>query len=177
MNVKINEAPLEGECMAENEKPEIRQEKTDRNEVLELRKALENKERQYMSLLADFDNFKKRIERDSQSRIESEKDKLINQLLDVLDNFERAIGSIKENGNDPLVEGILSIYAQLVAILKDYGVQRIDSLGKRFDPRIHEAMAVLETEDFDHNTIIDEMQAGYRIGNRLLRPSKVQVAL
>ncbi|MDY7031772.1 MAG: nucleotide exchange factor GrpE [Thermodesulfobacteriota bacterium] len=177
MKIQIEDIPPETEVINTTKNEEFQHEESNEDEVSKLRKALENKERQYVSLLKDFHNLKKRIEKDSDTRIETEKGILIIKILEVLDNFERAIESIQDYGNNPILEGILSIYAQLVSILKEYGVQRIDSLGKGFDPKIHEAVGVLKTEDDKQNIVIDELQSGYIIGEKLLRPSKVQVAM
>ena len=177
MKIQIEDIPPETEDINKTEDKELQYKESNEDEVLTLRKALENKERQYVSLLGDYNNLKKRMEKDSVARIEEEKGILIIKILEVLDNFERAIESTQDYENNPILDGILSIYAQLVSILKEYGVQRIDSLGKEFDPKIHEAVGVLKTEDNKQNVVIDELQSGYTIGEKLLRPSKVQVAM
>ena len=177
MKIQIEDIPPETEDINKTEDKELQYKESNEDEVLTLRKALENKERQYVSLLGDYNNLKKRMEKDSVARIEEEKGILIIKILEVLDNFERAIESTQDYENNPILDGILSIYAQLVSILKEYGVQRIDSLGKGFDPKIHEAVGVLKTEDNKQNVVIDELQSGYTIGEKLLRPSKVQVAM
>ncbi|MFH2013170.1 MAG: nucleotide exchange factor GrpE [Pseudomonadota bacterium] len=153
------------------------QEEEYKDEIMKLKIALEDKERQYVSILADFDNLKKRTDRDSKLRVQKEKGELIKKILDVIDNFERAIDSAKNYGHDPFFDGILSIYKQLVMVLREYGVEQVDCLGKEFDPNIHEAAGAVKTNEFDRNTIIDEVQKGYLMDGKLLRPSKVHVAV
>ncbi|MFA4910867.1 MAG: nucleotide exchange factor GrpE [Desulfobacteria bacterium] len=84
--------------------------------------------------MADFDNLKKMTDRDSRLRVQEEKGELINRILEVIDNFERAIDSAKNYRHSPFFDGILSIYRQLISVLREYRVERIDCLGKEFDP-------------------------------------------
>ncbi|MEW6616163.1 MAG: nucleotide exchange factor GrpE [Thermodesulfobacteriota bacterium] len=187
MKINIEEVPAENEVIKSNgdssayalhaDRPASASH-TDRNvEVMKLRIALEEKERQYLSLLADFDNLKRRTDRDSRLRVQEEKSELINKILEVIDNFERAIDSAKNYRHDSFFDGILSIYRQLISVLREYRVERIDCLGKEFDPNIHEAVGVIKTSDFDRNTVINEVQKGYIMDAKLLRPSKVHVAV
>jgi molecular chaperone GrpE len=85
-------------------------------------------------LLADFDNLKNKTDRDSRLRVEDERVKLISRILEVIDNFERVIDSAKNYRHAPFFDGILSIYRQLISVLREYRVERIDCLGKEFDP-------------------------------------------
>jgi molecular chaperone GrpE len=185
MKINIEEVPAENEVIKSNGDSSAYALHADRNiqeeecqeELMKLRIALEEKERQYLSLLADFDNLKRRTDRDSRLRVQEEKGELINKILEVIDNFERAIDSAKNYRHDPFFDGILSIYRQLISVLREYRVERIDCLGKEFDPNIHEAVGVIKTSDFDRNTVINEVQKGYIMDDKLLRPSKVHVAV
>ena len=142
MKINIEEVSTENEVVKSNADTFACALHTDRNvqkegyqdEVMKLRIALEEQERQYLSLLADFDNLKRRTDRDSRLRVQEEKGELINKILEVIDNFERAIDSAKNYRHDPLFDGILSIYRQLISVIREYRVERIDCLGKEFDP-------------------------------------------
>ena len=94
-----------------------------------------------------------------------------------MDNFDRAIASGKNYRQDSFFNGMLSIYKQILTLLRDCGVERIDSIKKEFDPHLHEAVSVVQSNTFERNTIVDELQKGYLIDDKLLRPAKVQVAL
>ena len=94
----------------------------------------------------------------------------------MIDNFERAIESVKENNNlESFAEGVKLIHKQLKEVLKKFGVEEIDAVGKEFDPNVHEAIMQVEHEEKD-NVVIQEVQKGYKLRGKLLRPSKVIVS-
>lgn len=150
-----------------------------------LEKKLEAKEQEvkdiYDRLLrasAEFENYKKRARRESDEFKKYANESLIAALLPVVDNLERAISSFKENGldKDPLSEGVSLTLAEMFRALERFHVTPIESLGQPFDPNFHEAVMQESSDAHPDNTVIQELQRGYRIHDRLLRPSMVVVS-
>jgi molecular chaperone GrpE len=122
---------------------------------------------------ADFENYKKRVEKENAKFREYSKAELITKLLPVLDSFDIAIKSTKNN--EEFVKGVELIYAQLHSILKEEGLQPICAEGKRCDPYLHEVM-LFEKSDRPEDTVLEELQRGYRLKDCVLRHSKVKVS-
>jgi len=131
--------------------------------------------------LADFDNFRKRTRREVDEARRIGRDQLLKEMLPVFDNLERAVehslrAGSAENDWKGLGEGISLVVRQLKDTLGRLGIERIDALGQAFDPALHEAIQQLETNDHPPGTVAAEVQAGYREGDRLVRPALVVVA-
>jgi len=124
---------------------------------------------------AEFDNFRKRMEREREESGGAAARDVLKRLLPVLDNMERALRA-SEGSKDPLYKGIELVRQQFLDLLKKEGVQPIDALGARFDPRLHEAVQVVDVPGFEADMILEEMQKGYTHNDRLLRPALVKVA-
>jgi len=143
-----------------------------------LKEALAEKEKYYDLLLrkqAEFENFRKRTERERGEIRSSVVHDLIKRLLPTLDNLERALRT-SEGSNDPLRQGLVLVQQQFLEALRKEGVLSMDTLGTQFDPRHHEAVQVLDVEGFQQGVILEEMQRGYTLNDRLLRPALVKVA-
>lgn len=128
---------------------------------------------------AEFDNYKKRMARRFEDIIASANDGLILSLLELVDNFERALEHAGENSgdnNDALLKGTELIYDQLSDILRKHEVTPIEAVGQPFDPSLHEALMRVESEEHAEGTITLEMNRGYRKGSRVIRHSKVAVS-
>ena len=127
--------------------------------------------------LAEFDNYRKRVSREKDDLLKYGAEKMALDMLPVADNFERALEQAK-SATDPtaVVEGIEMIHKQFLATLEKYKVRPFDSLGEPFNPEKHEAMAQQEHPDYDANTIMAELQKGYFLDDRLLRPASVVVS-
>lgn len=126
---------------------------------------------------ADFNNYQKRIMREMEALKTHVLSEFIRELLPVLDDFERAINSAEENPNfESFHEGVKLIDKRLREVLQKHEVQPIEALGEVFDPNFHEALLVEETQEHPENTVIDELQKGYQMPGRVLRPSKVKIA-
>lgn len=176
-----------GESMAEGEsvKEAKPAEKSLENELEELRKALKeehDRAEDYLNKLkylqADFENFQKRVNREMLDLVRYGNERLIVNLLNIIDDLERAIKSSKEtDSKESLIEGIEMILKELKEILKKEGLEEIESVGKNFDPNLHEAVAHVQAEDYSTNIIIEEIRKGYLLNGRLIRPSMVKVAL
>lgn len=128
-----------------------------------------------LRVLADFDNYRKRIERDRADAAHSGKRDIILRLLDLADNFDRAF---LHAGDAPasLVEGLQSIRRNLLGVLEAQGVTPFESLGEPFNPERHEAIGVVDSDVYQPGYVAEELQRGYRWGDSLLRPARVRVA-
>ena len=125
--------------------------------------------------LADFDNYRKRVARERGEERRYAAADLAHDILAVVDNLERAVGS--DGSTEDLKQGVGMIHKQLETILGRHGIQRIAALGEPFDPAVHEAVMRVEEADVEEPRVCDEMQTGYTIHDRLLRPSMVKVAV
>jgi molecular chaperone GrpE len=132
---------------------------------------------QILRLRADFDNAKKRLERDKANAIRFANERILTEVLPIVDNFDRAMASLDE-GHDPakVKEGLKIAQDQLHGVLEHYGVQVVKSVGTKFDPHLHEAVGTVEVPGAKEGTIVHEIQRGYLLNGRLLRPSRVRVA-
>lgn len=126
---------------------------------------------------AELDNYRKRSAREIQDVARYANEQLLKELLSVVDNLERAIASAKDDRpDDPLLQGVHLTYQEVLKILEKQHVTPIKALGETFDPAYHQAMMHQEVEDQPANTVCHEMQKGYLIHDRLLRPAMVAVA-
>lgn len=148
------------------------------NRLTEAEKQKEEIEDRLLRTLAEFENYKKRISREKEDIGKYGIQKFAQEILPVIDNFERALQQAKQAEEmTAVVEGLEMILKQLLSVLEKFDITPIDSLGEPFNPEHHEAMAQHECDDeSDDNTIIEEFQKGYFMGDRLLRPSRVVVA-
>jgi len=126
-------------------------------------------------LQADMDNFRKRQTRRAEEAIAAERERLLNLILPVADNLLRALNH-ENQADDSLRQGVELTYRELMRVLEAEGVARLETVGHLFDPNVHEAIATMPGEEIEPDTIIEEIEAGYMLGDTLLRPAKVVVA-
>ncbi len=171
------------------EREQVKEEKCEQaqeqeaQEVEELKKRVEELEKEkeeiydrLLRLHAEFENFRKRTQRELEKQIELANERLIRELLIVVDNFERALEAVDEDSSAKgFVEGVRLIYRQLKDLLQRFGVEEIEAEGKEFDPMVHEAVMQVEDEEKD-NIVVQEVQKGYKLKGKLIRPSKVVVS-
>jgi molecular chaperone GrpE len=132
---------------------------------------------QLLRLAADFDNFKKRSRRELTDMAKVSREDVLRELLPVFDNLERATSHAAQATDvKALTEGISMVIRQFVDTLGKLGIERITAVGLPFDPAVHEAVQHLETNDHAPGTVAMELQAGYRMGDRVVRPAMVVVA-
>lgn len=124
---------------------------------------------------AEFENFRKRTAREVDRIRKTAAESLIHDLLVVLDNLDLALQNAGPEGG-PLTEGVRLVHKQLTDILLRNGLEPVESVGKRFDPNIHEAVAQAPSSELEPDHVIEEFQRGYRLGGQILRPSKVLVS-
>lgn len=129
----------------------------------------------YIRTAAEFDNFRRRNVAEKADWIKNANQRIVLELCDVLDNFERALHPELEKDHDSFQKGIKLIFQQLFNILKKEGVQKIDALGKDFDPNFHEALAHIPAE-LEDNKVAAVIQNGYTMNNKVIRPARVAVS-
>jgi len=147
-------------------------EKDDEN--AELTKKLNDVNEKYMRMLAEYDNYRKRTIKEKESIYPEAKAVVIEKFLGVMDNLERAIQAAENK--DSFYEGVVAIKKQFDETFSALGVSEIEAVGKSFDPEMHNAVMHVEDENFGENTVCEEFQKGYRIGDRVVRHSMVKVA-
>jgi len=126
---------------------------------------------------AELDNFKKRASREREDALRFANESLIKDLLPVVDNLERAVAHASGGGNGkPIVEGVEMVLKGLLDVFAKHGVTPISAVGQPFDPTKHEAMAQVESQTHQPNSVVDELHKGYTLRDRLLRPALVSVA-
>jgi molecular chaperone GrpE len=145
-------------------------------ELERVRAELRDEHDRYMRMSADFKNYRRRIEREGEKFAAGGKREVIVPLLSVLDDLEKALQWASDGEEQPLVQSMRLIYKKLLALLETQDVRPFDSVGKRFTPDLHEAIAVVDDEDVESGTIVDDLRRGYLWKNELLRPTQVRVA-
>lgn len=127
--------------------------------------------------MAEYDNFRKRTIKEKSQMYENGAKEVVEKFLPIIDNFERALGSVSEEENgSAFVQGIEMIYKLLLGTMKDLGVEEIDALYKTFDPNLHHAVSHEENDNYGENEVIEVLQKGYMFKERVLRFSMVKVA-
>ncbi|MEE8557812.1 MAG: nucleotide exchange factor GrpE [Myxococcota bacterium] len=138
---------------------------------------LEEIKDRYLRLGAEFENYKRRTLKERESLFNYGNENLIKELLETVDNLERALGHAEEGlGTETLLEGVELTHRSLMRALEKFGVERVDAKGEQFDPKVHEAIRQVETEDHSSGTVAEVYQTGYLLKDRLLRPALVGVA-
>ncbi|KAJ6884148.1 protein GrpE isoform X2 [Populus alba x Populus x berolinensis] len=157
----------------------IEDEKIDNErKVASLTEELSIEKERVLRISADFDNFRKRTERERLSLVTNAQGEVVENLLSVLDNFERAKTQIKTatEGEEKINNSYQNIYKQFMEILVSLGVVPVETIGKPFDPMLHEAIMREDSDEFEEGTVLEEYRKGFKLGDRLLRPSMVKVS-
>ncbi len=142
-----------------------------------LRAKLEDAEKRALRYQADLENFRRRKQKDTQDQLKYASMPLINNLLEVLDNLDRALEAVgTEDSAGSLKQGVEIVATQLVAALQHQGCTRIPTVGHPFDPHLHEAVQMQPSDEIDANHIVSEVQSGYTLHDRVVRPAKVVVS-
>lgn len=173
MNEAMDNDKTESEAESESESNPLEEK---RKEIQILNDKLEEAENRYFRLQADFDNFRRRTRLDQEASEKYRAQKLITDLLPVLDNFERAL--IMEADNEQmksLLQGMDMVYRTLFDALKKEGVETIAAVGQEFDPHQHHAVMQGEDANYGTNIVIEEFQKGYLLKDRVIRPAMVKV--
>ena len=127
--------------------------------------------------MAEFENFRKRTDKEKQAMFDTGAKSVIEKILPVVDNFERGLATVpEESKEDPFVDGMNRIYKQLMTELENIGVKPIEAVGQEFDPNLHNAVMHVEDDDLGENIVAEELQKGYMYKENVLRHSMVKVA-
>ena len=129
----------------------------------------------YLRLAADFDNYRKRVAREHVELTARANERLVNELLPVLDDLERALEAAAEHEEAKLEEGVQLVHRSLASLLERHGLREIETEGA-FDPHVHEALLSQPAEGADEGSVLQVLQKGYRLGDKVLRPARVIVA-
>lgn len=167
------------EKKAETETAEETKEATNGGVEVEQKKEEVDYKAKYFYIAAEMDNYRKRMEREKENVLKYGNERVISDLLEVVDNFERTVDMLKFDQDEKvknLVTGLEMVRKQFIDKLSKHGLTPIDSIGSDFDPNFHEAMAQEYVEGKKPNTIVKEFQKGYTLNGRLIRAAKVVVA-
>lgn len=155
---------------------EAQQENPESSKVAELEAKLEEAENRYLRLQADFDNFRRRSRLDLEASAKYRAQNLVTDLLPAIDNFERAMQMDTDNEQaKSLLKGMDMVYQGLLGALKKEGVEAIEAVGQEFDPNLHQAVMQDNDENYGSNIVVAELQKGYVLKDRVIRPSMVKV--
>ena len=173
----VNEQDLSQEVENTSETSDEKIETEDNDELSNLQAKYDELNNQYIRLAADFDNYRKRQAQERESLLKYGAENALKKMLEVLDNFERGAKAL-ENVEDceKCKESFNLIHKQVFDILSKLGLETIDAQGQIFDPNFHEAVMQTPTSEHPEHTIIEELQKGYKMGDKVLRPSLVNVA-
>ena len=169
------EAAAEETAETETEPEEKKEEASDNKKESEAEKQLADMNAKYVRLMADFQNQKKRFEKEKADIYQFANEDIVKSLLEVIDNFERALDASQDDGSK-FREGMEMIFKQLMGALEKAGVSEIKALGEEFDPNFHNAVMMEETDEFESNKVSGVMQKGYTLNSKVIRPSMVKVA-
>lgn len=146
-------------------------------EAVQLRAQVDELQNKLLRAQADFDNFRRRARQEKEEFAKYASQKLLEQLIPVFDNFERAVSASKENQDlDSLAKGIDMIYRQMSQVLEQEGVKPIEAVGQPFNPEFHQAVMQVESEEHEEGIIVEELQKGYMLKEKVIRPSMVKVS-
>ena len=176
--VEEQSEPESGEALTEETEEETDPLQELKQEVEQAREEAQKNWDLYLRERADLENARKRHQRDREEAIRFANDRLLKEMVPVLDNLERAVGHAEQGNDDSqgLLEGVNMTINQFRKVLEDFGVKPINALGEDFDPNLHQAMGQVESKEQAPNTVVSEFQKGYLLHDRLLRPSLVMVA-
>ncbi|MBE7032780.1 MAG: nucleotide exchange factor GrpE [Ruminococcaceae bacterium] len=162
------------EEVIEEVKEEVAPEVTEETPENEFEKKYNDVNEKYMRTLAEYDNYRKRTIKEKESIYPEAKAVVVEKFLPVIDNFQRAIDSAENK--DGFYEGVVMLKKQMDEVFAALGVEEIKAVGEEFNPELHNAVMHVDDEEAGENTIVEEFQKGYKIGDRVIRHSMVKVA-
>lgn len=180
-NEMLDEVKSENNPFA-SDKTEVEPDKKDENDcedaITALKEEIDKINNQYIRLAADFDNYRKRQMQEREALLKYGAEEALKKMIEALDNIDRAKASV-ENIDDvnTVKDSYNLVFKQIYDVLNKMGMEVIDTKDKEFDPNFHEAVMQTPTSDYPENTIIAELQKGYKLGDKVLRPALVNVAV
>jgi molecular chaperone GrpE len=154
--------------------PQEQQDETQPDPLEELRRERDSLQDRLLRTAAEFDNYRKRMDRERRELSEYTAGEVMSEVLPIIDNLERALQAA--DADDPLRKGVELIHRQMLDMLRKRGVKPIEALGKDFDPNFHQAVIHEASAEHREGEVMEELQRGYVVGDRLLRPAMVKVA-
>jgi molecular chaperone GrpE len=146
-------------------------------EVQKLKGERDELQQQVLRTLADFQNFRRRNQEQAAQLRQFANENFVSALLPVLDNFERTVNHIEAGATlENMLDGVRAVERQLRTVLESQNVRRIEAVGQPFDPLLHEAIGVVDSEGQPPNTVLEEVEPGYRLGDKVIRPARVRVS-
>lgn len=172
------EKNTEGKETSAEEKSSEKKDDTEKDEDNKEKKSQDPEEEalntKYLRLMADFQNFKRRTEKEKSDIYAFANEKIISELLNVIDNFERALAA--GDAEDSFCQGMEMILKQLLTVLEKAGASEITALGEDFDPNFHNAVMTEDSDEYESGKVTEVLQKGYILNNKVIRPSMVKVA-
>lgn len=156
----------------ENEEAQLKQE----DEVEKLKAEAAQYKDNYLRTTADFQNYKRRTEKEKADIYKYAEEKLLGELLPIVDNIERAMSHVSDDEQGGLADGVRMIHKSLLGLLEKNGVEAILAVGEAFDPEVHHAVQMVASEEHNPQHVIEEYQKGYRLNGKVIRHSMVKVA-
>ncbi|MGC4375974.1 nucleotide exchange factor GrpE [Fictibacillus sp. Mic-4] len=169
------EVSEEVESAVQEEKEEELSE--EQQKINQLEQQLEETTQRMLRIQADYENFRRRTREENAKQLKYKSQSLIEQILPALDNFERALNvDAGQDQTKTLLQGMEMVYRQLKEALKSEGLEEIQAVGAAFDPNLHQAVMQVESNEHEANTVVEELQKGYMLKDRVIRPSMVKVS-
>lgn len=175
-DIKENENCDKKEKCEKKEKCDKKKSKKDDKQSEKLQKELDEKNKQYLLLAAEYDNFRKRSQREKEALYTECKSTVVKELLTVADNFERCVAFNESTSFEDYRKGVEMTYKQWNDALKKLGIEAFGEVGDTFDPNLHNAIMHAEDENLPENSIQNVLMKGYKIGDKVIRPAMVAVA-
>jgi molecular chaperone GrpE len=178
-DLDLGDLEMVDEALAENasESSEQPADETEASIIEKLKAALDDAEKRALIAAADLENYRKRAAKQPQDQIKYAAIPMMTEILESVDNLNRAIDSAaKDEAGSGLLEGVKMVSDQILNILKSNNCQAIDAVGQPFDPNFHQAVQMQPSDEFPANTVMMEMRTGYRLHERVIRPSQVFVS-
>ncbi|RKL68661.1 nucleotide exchange factor GrpE [Salipaludibacillus neizhouensis] len=168
--------PVHAELVDDEEGQEDTDEEETSDELNQLNEKLEETNNRLLRTQADFDNFRRRMNKEKESAAKYKSQSLAESLLPAMDNFERALQvDAQSEDTKGLLQGMEMVYRQLKEALEKEGIVPIETVGQPFDPHFHQAVMQVESEEFESNIVVEELQPGYKLKDRIIRPAMVKV--
>ncbi|TVY00509.1 nucleotide exchange factor GrpE [Cohnella terricola] len=175
-DVMEQESEVNETSAAGNEQPTAEEVSEDNARVAELQRQADDHYNRYLRTQADFDNFRRRSTKEKEELAQYASMKLITQLLPVMDNFERAFQAGGEGADSSFAKGVDMIYRQFTQVMDAEGLQRMEAEGQPFDPEYHQAIMRVESEDHEEGIVVEVVQTGYMLKDKVIRPAMVKVS-
>jgi molecular chaperone GrpE len=168
---------VEQTTQSEDETPVAEESNAENAAITELQRIADDNHSRYLRAQADFDNFRRRTVKEKEELTQYASLKLITQLLPVLDNFQRALQTGGEGSeSESFAKGVDMIFRQLSQVLEAEGLKPMESVGQPFDPEFHQAIMQVESEEYDEGIVVEAIQTGYILKDKVIRPAMVKVS-